>query len=142
MRVTTLDRLRVLGLDDIEEALHRSRWESEVVVRRIARPLSELCLDELRDTDSVRFLGGLMASREGAAVILHVPAVVRLGSLASTTVEVQVVEWSTRRSELRIVPTSTYVGLWTEHRRRRYFDAVHDVADRLVVALDCVPQAA
>ena|SRR5205085_3040806 len=143
MSVKTLDRVLDLTLDNIEEITHRSRWESEVVVRRIARPLAELCLEDLADGDRIRFVGSLQASREGDALLLHVPAVVRLGPVArAATVEVQVIEWSTRRSELRIVPASSHVALWTEHRRRRYFNAVHDFADQLALVLGCDEQVA
>ncbi len=57
-------------------------------------------------------------------------------------VDVQVVEWSHRRSELRIVPDSRHIALWSEHRRHRYFDLAHDAADHFALVLQWARAAA
>ncbi len=121
------------------ESTHRaSQWEREVVVRRIRRPLSEISALDLL-TGAAGFLGPLVSDGDG----LRARAVIRLGGLAvPTVIDVAVVEWSSRVSELRIVPTSPNVARWTEHRRRRYFDIVHELADRLAYVLEARSVAA
>jgi hypothetical protein len=139
------ERPTLVGVRTIAEVLEYRPppWERDVVVRRIGRPFSELCVADLVVPDALRFTGPLMPDDELGAHVLRAPAVIRLrATTVSAVVEVQVVEWSSRISELRIVPRSHFVELWTEHRRRRYFDLVHDAADSLARVLDCRPLAA
>ena len=115
----------------------KTRWERDVVVRKLAIPFGDLSIAGLPEMGALRFTGPFRAGSEGAAAMAHAPAILHPRRLVvPTTVEVQVVEWSRRWSELRIVADSRHVGLWGEHRRQRYFDLAHDAADRLALVLE------
>jgi len=126
-----------------EVAELRSYGNLDVVVRRIDRPFTELFVDGVHTTGALTFTGPFVDRHEGFAASVHAPAVVHLRRLVlPALVDVQVVEWSREGSELRIVPDSPYFSLWSEHRRDRYFDLVHDAADRIEFNLMAVPTAA
>ena len=65
---------------------------------------------------------------------VHVPADVTLslGRLhRNARVRLEVAEWSDRECELRLIPRTRHLRLWTERRQRRYFEAAHRAADEL-----------
>ena len=121
----------------------RSRWDRDVVVRRIDRPFAELFVADVHAIGALSFTGPFVDGHEGVAALVHAPAVIHLRRLVLPAfVDVQVVEWSRHRTELRIVPDSRHLALWTEHRRHRYFDLAHDAADRMARVLKWAQAAA
>jgi hypothetical protein len=104
-----------------------SPFERHVVVRRIDQPLATLHVPEVDTFGPLRLIGPFapaVSITEGWA------APGRIGRVA---VDVELDEWSDRAAELRIVPRSRHVDLWTQRRRRRYFDDAH----RAVAAVAC-----
>jgi hypothetical protein len=65
---------------------------------------------------------------------VHLPEAVTLslGHLRRPAhVQLQVAEWSDGECELRLIPRTSHLRLWTERRQRRYFAAAHSAADEL-----------
>ena len=120
-----------------------SRWEHNVIVRLIDRPLAELFVADLQEIGTLTFAGPFVDGNEVFVSSLQAPAVVHLRRLVlPALVDVQLVEWAHNRSELRIVPRSSHFELWSEHRRRRYFEVAHDAANQMVRVLMCAQVAA
>ncbi len=120
-----------------------THWEHDVVVRRIDCSLADLLAAGWPNIGALNLSGPFVAGHDGFAASLHAPAVVQLRKLVlPARVNVRLVEWSSHSSELRIVPDSPHFDLWTEHRRQRYFDVVHDAADEIVRSLSRMPVTA
>jgi hypothetical protein len=122
-----------LPLRDNSDMQHLSSpFERHVVVRRIDQPLATLHVPEVDTFGPLRLTGPFtraVSITEGWAAP---------GRIGRVPVDVELDEWSDRVAELRIVPRSRHVDLWTKRRQRRYFDDAH----RAATALACVLAAA
>ena len=101
-------------------------FEHNVVVRRIDRPLADLQLPDTTTVGALRFTGPFVDDRSALTATHRAPAVV-----GRTRVSVEVTEWSDRASEVRVVPVTRWLQLWSARRQRRYFARTHDAADAL-----------
>ena len=118
-------------------------WGHDVVVRLIDCSFTDLLAADLSAIGALSLSGPFLSGHDGFAGSIHAPAVVQLRRLGlPARVNVRLVEWSNHRSELRIAPDSPHFDLWTDQRRQRYFDRVHDAADEIVRVLSRAPVAA
>jgi hypothetical protein len=114
-----------------------SRSDLDVVARLIDCPFAALPFADLREIGALSLTGRFVSATQGFTASVHAPAIVQLRRLVlPARVAVELREWSAQYSELRIVPQSPHFELWTEHRRQRYFDVVHEAANQMVRVLE------